>query len=367
MARKEILFFFPFSSGFFVVIISSMNGRLAEIIRSSIWSSVAQKGLGSIFTAIVLTIQCAIIIWRRIPLTLHQGCQNLVKDLKADWKNILMLMSPVTAGIYTFCSVAFPLEIGSAAFFICVVTGQVTGSVVVDLTGIMWNKKSAITVVGWFGLLLVIAGSFIFQIPSFVVSNANIFFLLLSFLAGSVRIVTASLNKKMHSYLNYIFATTTYALFGTTIVLLIPTPFVQKPQFQYLEPSDWWLFLSFIFGIYSSIINMLIPKRIGYSVHYCAIIAGQLVGSVLVDSLGWMKSEKIAIDVYRISGLVVCITGVLIMQFLQNNSSEEVAQDEMSTKDRSIENKKVFHGMEVKSSDSTLPTNPIDISSEETE
>eukprot|EP00917_Polyrhabdina_sp_WS-2016_P012926 GHVP01028273.1.p1 GENE.GHVP01028273.1~~GHVP01028273.1.p1 ORF type:complete len:351 (-),score=42.89 GHVP01028273.1:1237-2289(-) len=312
---KNLLFLFPFLGGATVVLLSSMNGEISKIIKSSLWSSAINKLLGFVFTSTILLGQTLYLVHKKQKIPWTAGFVTIGSAIKSHWASIFVLCGAFSDGLYTFCSVQFPLKIGSAVFFVMVVTGQVVMSVLVDLTGVMWNKKSRVSLYAWVGLFCVVIGAIIFQLEEILQSNFEFGIVILSFFAGGIRVTTAAFNRKMQSYLQMLMATASWIFGSSFLLLIIPSAIVNRnPEFRAIQPSDWWLFFGFLFAVFSSLVNTTIPRKIGYSANYGWTICGQLFSSLAVDAFGFLQEESTPITSYRVIGLIASFTGVLMMQ-----------------------------------------------------
>ena len=81
-----------------------------------------------------------------------------------------------------------------------------------------------------------------------------------------------------------------------------------------LSAAPWWAYLGGALGITFVLGAILSIPRVGTVAVICSGVLGQMVGSVLVDSLGWFGVPRIAPTPTRVLGVVAVFVGVLLVQ-----------------------------------------------------
>ena len=91
--------------------------------------------------------------------------------------------------------------------------------------------------------------------------------------------------------------------------------FYEVPTLELLkEETEWWMYVGGILGVILVLGSVLITKKIGFTPYFSLLIAGQLVGSVLADSVGFLGGEVIVPDLRRISGIIILVMGAILAQ-----------------------------------------------------
>lgn len=80
------------------------------------------------------------------------------------------------------------------------------------------------------------------------------------------------------------------------------------------EETEWWMYVGGILGVILVLGSVLITKKIGFTPYFSLLIAGQLVGSVIADSVGFLGGEVIVPDLKRISGIIILVIGAILAQ-----------------------------------------------------
>lgn len=81
-----------------------------------------------------------------------------------------------------------------------------------------------------------------------------------------------------------------------------------------LGSAPWWAWIGGFFGATYVTITVVAVPRVGTALTFAAVIAGQLVGSMLLDANGWLGVPRVAASPARIAGAVLLFLGVLLMQ-----------------------------------------------------
>ena len=75
-----------------------------------------------------------------------------------------------------------------------------------------------------------------------------------------------------------------------------------------------WAYLGGALGVTFVLGSIVAIPQVGVVVVICAAILGQMVGSYLSDTLGWFGVERVPFNLIRLSGIVLLVLGVLLVQ-----------------------------------------------------
>jgi transporter family-2 protein len=81
-----------------------------------------------------------------------------------------------------------------------------------------------------------------------------------------------------------------------------------------MQTAPPWAFLGGVLGIGYVLGNILAIPRLGAVATICSAIAGQIMGSCLVDTFGWFGVNKLPFSSTRLFGIVLLIVGVILVQ-----------------------------------------------------
>ena len=132
---------------------------------------------------------------------------------------------------------------------------------------------------------------------------------LVSFLTGVTVIIQSAVNGRLRSMTaNPIFASA--ASFGGGLLLLFLMLFAAHwlgiytiPALSALGQTRPWMY-----------IGGLIPKKIGFTAYFSMLVAGQLVGSVIADAIGFLGNPVHLPGPARIFGVICLIAGAVLVQ-----------------------------------------------------
>ena len=141
-----------------------------------------------------------------------------------------------------------------------------------------------------------------------------------SFITGTTITVQSAVNGKLRNITsNPIFASA--ASFGGGLILLfilLPAAHIlgiyQIPGSEIIMQTKPWMYVGGLVGACMVIGSILIPKRIVFASYFSMLVAGQLVGSVLADTIGFLGAQSHMPGPARIIGLVFLITGAVLIQ-----------------------------------------------------
>ena len=104
-------------------------------------------------------------------------------------------------------------------------------------------------------------------------------------------------------------------LVGLSTLILITVLFRQPvPSVGGIQAAPWWALIGGIFGAGVVTGAALFVPQIGVANWVAAIIAGQLVGAMVVDHYGWLGVQVRPVDVQRLAATLCLAAGVYLMQ-----------------------------------------------------
>jgi transporter family-2 protein len=88
----------------------------------------------------------------------------------------------------------------------------------------------------------------------------------------------------------------------------------ERGNLSAIGDAPWWAWIGGIFGaVWVTIAIVAVPK-VGTAVAFGAVIFGQLVGAMVLDTYGLLGVPRIPLDPWRVAGAVLLFVGVLMMQ-----------------------------------------------------
>jgi bacterial/archaeal transporter family-2 protein len=85
-------------------------------------------------------------------------------------------------------------------------------------------------------------------------------------------------------------------------------------SFLWMQSAPLWAYLGGALGVSFVLGSIVSIPQVGVVVVICAAILGQMVGSYLTDTLGWFGVERVPFNPIRLTGIVLLVCGVLLVQ-----------------------------------------------------
>lgn len=181
--------------------------------------------------------------------------------------------------------------IGVAVFTVAVVTGQTVGGLIWDRIGLGPAGRQRITLLRGVGALLTVVAVVWAVSPALGSVGDDLFWLLLvllPFTAGLGQSAQQALNgRQSAAYRSPIPGTLFNFVVGTATLLLvwvIVVPFSADLSFSQVQLSTtWWHYLGGLLGIIFIALGALLVAQVGVLLTAMGMIAGQLLGSLMLD------------------------------------------------------------------------------------
>jgi bacterial/archaeal transporter family-2 protein len=84
--------------------------------------------------------------------------------------------------------------------------------------------------------------------------------------------------------------------------------------FRGMQSAPLWAYLGGALGVTFVLGSIVAIPQVGVVVVICAAILGQMAGSYLADTLGWFGVERVPFNPIRLTGIVLLVCGVLLVQ-----------------------------------------------------
>jgi transporter family-2 protein len=142
--------------------------------------------------------------------------------------------------------------------------------------------------------------------------------LFLAAAAGSCIALQAAANASLRSHLGDVRYAAFFSICGTIItaclvMLVIRPPF---PSAAAMRSAPWWNWIGGPLGALIVLAGAALTPRLGAAAFIAAVVAGQVVCSLVLDHFGWMDLMRQHITPGRLVGAVLVVSGVLAVRFL---------------------------------------------------
>ncbi|MEM9838303.1 MAG: DMT family transporter [Pseudomonadota bacterium] len=99
------------------------------------------------------------------------------------------------------------------------------------------------------------------------------------------------------------------ALLAVTVLLRQPLPTASG-----LQAAPWWALIGGMLGAMAVTGAAFFVPQIGVATWVAAIIAGQLIGALVLDHFGWLGVQVRPVNLVRAAGVVCLAAGVILIQ-----------------------------------------------------
>ena len=144
----------------------------------------------------------------------------------------------------------------------------------------------------------------------------TILYLLFALVAGAALPVQAGVNSELARWVGspirasfVSFAVGTIALFLLSIAVFKPLPSGSR-----LTEAPWWVWVGGGLGALYVAASIVTAPRLGAATLVAAVVAGQIVTSLLVDQFGWVGFPEHPVSAGRVAGLVCVFAGVVLVR-----------------------------------------------------
>jgi len=145
----------------------------------------------------------------------------------------------------------------------------------------------------------------------------DILWILLAAGAGACFAVQASANASLRAHLQSPLWAAFFSICGTiltaaTVMLVLrPTP----PDAVGARAAPWWNWIGGPLGALIVLAGAALAPKLGAAAFIAAVVAGQLICSLLLDHFGLMNLPQQGLTVGRILGAAMVFAGVLLVKY----------------------------------------------------
>jgi transporter family-2 protein len=90
---------------------------------------------------------------------------------------------------------------------------------------------------------------------------------------------------------------------------------VASPQPSRLAQGPWWMWTGGLLGAFFVTTAVALAPRVGAANYLAAMIAGQLVASLIIDHFGLLGLPQISITPWRVAGIALMLGGLALIKF----------------------------------------------------
>ncbi|MGG4252509.1 DMT family transporter [Bacillus licheniformis] len=148
-------------------------------------------------------------------------------------------------------------------------------------------------------------------------------FMMHGLFAGMASPIQTSINSELRNAIHSPFIASLISFLVGMLVLLFLTSFIEHRRLflnnlqtakTFVTSSPWWLWTGGILGVVFITSNILLLPIVGASLTVVLALSGQMIIALVIDHFGWFGIPKHRLNVQRILGIVLMITGIMIIQ-----------------------------------------------------
>ena len=137
----------------------------------------------------------------------------------------------------------------------------------------------------------------------------------LAFLAGAVLPLQGGFNAKLSKLINSPIHSSMISFVVGTFVLITYILVTRQPvSWHEVKSAPGFVWLAGALGAFYVTIIILAFPRLGPALTFGLVVAGQMIVSVLLDHFNILVAQQQPINIWRIIGIVMVLTGVVIIR-----------------------------------------------------
>ncbi|MFU7514448.1 DMT family transporter [Clostridium sp. HCS.1] len=133
----------------------------------------------------------------------------------------------------------------------------------------------------------------------------------LSFFTGILITIMISLNGVLSKHLGNYSSILVIHILGFLILTLILT--LKKYKISFSKDIPLILYSAGIIGVFTVLFNNISFSALGAALTISLGLLGQTISSIIIDSFGLIKMQKISFKKEKILGLLLIILGIVVM------------------------------------------------------
>lgn len=254
---------------------SAVNGQLGKVVADGHLAAVISFGSGLVFMLIVILPQTRLRnALFALPGQLRRGVIPWPNFFAGLCGAVIVLSEGVSVG-----------ALGVATFQTSLISGMVISGVVCDRLGIGANFKQSLNLPRIAGAILAIVATLLVVSPNFQAPHL-IALAILPFAGGLLAGWQPAGNSNVGKVADSMMVAITWNfIIGFTALTLVFLLRMGTGNATFTMPTEWWMYLGGPLGLASIAAMALLVRRLGLLLLALASTAGQLIGSISIDSL----------------------------------------------------------------------------------
>jgi bacterial/archaeal transporter family-2 protein len=141
-------------------------------------------------------------------------------------------------------------------------------------------------------------------------------YLLFALVAGAAIALQAGVNTELArwvgspiraSFVSFVVGAVALGLLSAAILKPLPSG-------SRLADAPWWAWVGGLLGAFYVVGSVVTAPRLGAATLVAAVIAGQIVSSLLIDQFGWVGFREHPVSAGRLAGVALVFAGVALVR-----------------------------------------------------
>lgn len=303
---------------------------IAAPIQTSVNSSLRIKLKSPYLSSIVSFVVSAIATVVALLITQHSLALPLAAVAREPW---WIWTGGLCGTVLVVCLIVSMPYLGSAQTVIIASLGQVLTGLILDNWGMFGSNIVPLNIQRLAGAALVLGGVVTISkngnpldkhsSAHEEVANEGGMWLyrILAFVAGVATALQISINGRLGEVTGNLFTSTMISmcigLSGVVLLSILIRVFKgREALYDDIEgdvPGKWWMYTGGLFGFFVVCGNVVIAPLLGTGIAVVLNTAGQMIGGVGIDAIGFLGIEKQAVTVRKLAGIVLIIAGIALV------------------------------------------------------
>lgn len=142
--------------------------------------------------------------------------------------------------------------------------------------------------------------------------------LLLVFVSGLLVPVQSAMNSRMRHYVeNPYYSSVINSVVGAIAIIIVAfavQSFLPEGSWRGAGQAPWWAWCGGMVGVFFITVALLSITRTGASGYSATVIAGQMLGAVILDHYGWLYLPQHHVNGPRLLGVALLMAGAWLIQ-----------------------------------------------------
>jgi transporter family-2 protein len=141
-------------------------------------------------------------------------------------------------------------------------------------------------------------------------------FVVLIAVAGVGLAIQAATNAKMGAALGAPVgsALLNFLIGSVLLTITLASGIFGRARLAGFAEAPWWAYIGGALGAAFVTIAVVAVPRVGAATTFAAVITGQLIGAMFIDTFGWLDVDPVPLNPWRLVGAGLLLAGVILIQ-----------------------------------------------------